>query len=79
MGYLQSKLRDDLCVNDIVHPTRIPLRQSGAARPCSTPPALRGVQGKARSAVTYCSLCSADRAESRALLLYLPALLGGLE
>ena len=38
MGYLQSKLVDDLCVNDIVRPTRIPPRQSGAARPCSTPP-----------------------------------------
>ena len=36
MGYLQSKLVDDLCVNDIVRPTRIPPRQLGAARPCST-------------------------------------------
>eukprot|EP00964_Phaeocystis_antarctica_P044261 scaffold25422_cov80-Phaeocystis_antarctica.AAC.7 len=49
MGYLQSKLFGDHCVNQLVRPTRI---QSGAAKACSTPP---GVQGKARSPVTYCS------------------------
>ena len=49
MGYLQYKLSVAFCVNVLVRPTRISPRQSGAARPCSTPPALRGVQGK-----TFC-------------------------
>ena len=38
MGYSKSKLICDYCVNELVRPTRIPPRQSGAARPCSTPP-----------------------------------------
>ena len=38
LGYSQSKLVADLCVDELVRPTRIPPRQSGAARPCSTPP-----------------------------------------
>eukprot|EP00964_Phaeocystis_antarctica_P001180 scaffold638_cov66-Phaeocystis_antarctica.AAC.4 len=37
MGNLQSKLSYDPCVDMHVRPTRIPPRQSGAARPCSTP------------------------------------------
>ena len=32
MGYLQSKLFCDHCVNQLVRPTRIPPRQSGAAK-----------------------------------------------
>ena len=37
MGYYQSKMVSDLCFNQLVRPTRIPPRQSGAARPCSSP------------------------------------------
>ena len=32
MGYLLSKLFGDHCVNQLVRPTRIPPRQSGAAK-----------------------------------------------
>eukprot|EP00964_Phaeocystis_antarctica_P034286 scaffold19485_cov49-Phaeocystis_antarctica.AAC.1 len=32
MGCLQSKLFGDHCVNQLVRPTRIPPRQSGAAK-----------------------------------------------
>ena len=38
LDYSQSKLVADLCVDELVRPTRIPPRQSGAARPCRTPP-----------------------------------------
>ena len=62
MGYLQSKLTYDLYVDVLVCPTRIPPRQSGAARPVVP---FRGVQGKARSPVTYCSQ-QRRRAESLA-------------
>ena len=40
MGYFQSKLVDEHCVDDLVRPPRVlaaPVT-SGAARPCSTPP-----------------------------------------
>ena len=34
MGYSQSKLTIELCVNGLMRPTRISPRQSGAAGPC---------------------------------------------
>eukprot|EP00964_Phaeocystis_antarctica_P109040 scaffold73540_cov56-Phaeocystis_antarctica.AAC.1 len=48
MGYLQSKLFCDHCVNQLVRPTRIPPRQSGAAKAVysSTPPGGASAKGK---------------------------------
>ena len=37
MGYYLSKMVSAFCFNQLVRPTRIPPRQSGAARPCSSP------------------------------------------
>ena len=63
MGYLQSKLVADLCVDKLVRPTRISPRQSGAARPCST---LEGCEARPDRRLRT-AVCSADRAESLVL------------
>ena len=52
MGYSQSKLVDEHCVDDLVRPTRIRRASQG---PQGRVVPLRGVQGKARSLFTYCS------------------------
>ena len=60
MGYSLSKMVADLCFNQLVRPTRIPPRQSGAAGPCST---LRGCTARPDSRLRT-AVSSADRAES---------------